>query len=211
LRGRYLSGDDPAVFAAGVDGPLTIEVSWRAGGKSVISNAVANALYEVYESGAEAAPKDPAPAGNRLFRDVSDFLAAVHHDEPFRDTARQPLLARQLSQLGPGVGFIDLDADGRDELVVGDGRGGALRVYYRNSSGAWIEAGGTHQLQDDTCGLALWTGADGRTGIMVALASYETESGSSNACIAPAPDPEGWCLRQAAQPMFGRQALGRWL
>ena len=54
LRGRYLSGDDAMVFAAWVgDEPAgRIEVTWRSGMRSVVSNAEPNRLYEIAESGA---------------------------------------------------------------------------------------------------------------------------------------------------------------
>jgi hypothetical protein len=53
--GRYMSGDDAMrVFAAGsATNPLTIEVTWRNGTRSVVSNAEPNRIYEIAESAAE--------------------------------------------------------------------------------------------------------------------------------------------------------------
>ena len=47
--GRYLSADDPMrVFAAGsVTNQLTIEVTWRSGSKSLITDALPNHIYEI--------------------------------------------------------------------------------------------------------------------------------------------------------------------
>jgi hypothetical protein len=52
--GRYLSGDDAMrVFAAGSEtNRLTIEVAWRSGNRSVVTNAVPNRLYEIDEGAA---------------------------------------------------------------------------------------------------------------------------------------------------------------
>src|SRR6185295_20176778 len=52
----------------------------------------------------------------------------------FDDFARQPLLPWQLSQLGPGVAWIDLDGDGDDDLVIGAAGGEPLGVF-RNDGG----------------------------------------------------------------------------
>ena len=59
--GRYLSGDDSMrVFAALTNGgPMTLEVAWRSGRKTVISDVRANHLYEVFED----TDVPPAPAG----------------------------------------------------------------------------------------------------------------------------------------------------
>jgi len=157
--GRYLSGDDPVrVFAAGsLTNRLTIEVTWRSGRYSVVSNAAPNFIYEVDEASAVVAPPfqaagsggfpaarisglespehqqagKPALQSPTLFQDVSHLLNHTHHEEPFDDFERQPLLPRRLSQLGPGLAWHDLDGDGREDLAIGSGRGGQL-AHYRN-------------------------------------------------------------------------------
>src|SRR5438445_1419456 len=63
-----------------------------------------------------------------LFRDVSDKLAHIHHQDPFDDFDRQPLLPRKLSQLGPGMAWCDVDGDGWEDLLIGSGSGGTLAL-----------------------------------------------------------------------------------
>ena len=55
-------------------------------------------------------------------------------DSLFDDYRRQPLLPNRFSQLGPGVSWIDTDGDGREDLVVGTGRGGSLAVLHNAPS-----------------------------------------------------------------------------
>src|SRR6185503_5421969 len=51
--GRFMSGDDPMrVFAAGTSTNLTIEVIWRTGKRSVVSNAKPNHIYDIEEPAA---------------------------------------------------------------------------------------------------------------------------------------------------------------
>jgi hypothetical protein len=187
--GRYLSSDEPMrVFAAGgLTNDLRIEVLWRSGRKSLVPHARANRVYEISEAGAAApAPPPPAaPATRPLFRDITPQLGHIHHEELFVDYARQPLLMKQFSQLGPGAAWLDLDNDGHDELILGSGKGGALRVYRRNPAGQFVElaAGKPAPLADDVCGLAAWATEDGRRSILAALANYESEPPVSNALL----------------------------
>jgi len=139
--GRYLSGDDAMrVFAAGsLTNEMRLEVRWRSGLRSVVSGVKANRLYEVDEAGAQAAPPATKPEIKPWFEDVSEQIGHKHHEEEYNDFERQPLLPRKLSQLGPGVGWHDLDGDGWEDLIIGSGRGGRLGVYH-NEGGRGFKA-----------------------------------------------------------------------
>lgn len=135
--GHYLSGSDPLrVFACGtVTNALQIEVLWRSGRQSVITNAMPNRLYEIFESGAVPC-KSPAKETNRgWFQDVSNLIGHHHHEDPFDDFDRQPLLPRKLSQLGPGIAWHDIDGDGWEDLIVPSGRGGRTAVMRNSGNG----------------------------------------------------------------------------
>jgi hypothetical protein len=145
--GRYLSSDDPMrTFAAGnVTNRLTIEVTWRSGRSSVVSNALPNCIYEIEEPRTDlafsvtnsASSGPPKAAAQPYFADVSQLLNHTHHEEPFDDFSLEPLLPRMLSQLGPGVSWIDLDNDGWDDLVVGTGKGGRLAAFHNDGHGGF--------------------------------------------------------------------------
>ena len=180
--GRYLSGDEAIrVFAAGsATHVLTIEVTWRNGRKSSITEAKPNRIYEVDEGGAgavgEAVPAEPGKAKARLFQDVSELITHQHEDEPFDDFERQPLLSKQLSQLGPGVAWFDWDGDGWDDLMIGAGRGGRPGMF-RNTGARGFKAGfGTgaveRALWDQTTILG-FRGESGKSGILIGTSHYE--------------------------------------
>jgi hypothetical protein len=47
------------------------------------------------------------------------------------------LLAKQLSQLGPGVAWLDLDGDAHDDLVIGAGRSGYIAAFRGDGRGGF--------------------------------------------------------------------------
>lgn len=186
--GRYLSGDDPLRTFAGSlpeGGTFEVRVRWPLGGVTTVAGVSANTQLEVREpegGGATATPKEPgatAPPGlaGWRFEDRSAWIQHRHGDQAFDDYARQPLLSYTLSQPGPGVGWVDLDGDGDDDLVVGDGVPGRVAVY-RNDGGKklvpWEAAAFRGPWSRDVTGLAVLPGAAGRSAkLLAALANYE--------------------------------------
>ena len=181
--GRYLSSDDTMrVFAAPSSGRARIEVHWRSGRQTVIEGAEPNRLFEIEESGPPVSPS-PAPADSRpapFFQDVSQLLGHRHMDEPFDDFARQPLLTHQLSQLGPGVGWIDIDGDGWDDLVVGSGRGGHLAIFHNDGKGSFSKREESTAGQDQTA-IVAWAKSPTNSVVLVASANYEDPSSGPSA------------------------------
>ncbi len=185
--GRYLSCDQAMrVFAAGTrTNRLRIEVAWRSGRHSVVADARPNRLYEIHEPGPEPPPKaEPAalpatpPAATRvpLFEDVSALLNHAHHENPFDDFGRQPLLPRRLSQLGPGVGWFDLDGDGWDDLIVGSGQGGAPAVFRNDGHGGFKrldEPPWNQPVSRDQTTVLGWIDSGEARALLVGSANYE--------------------------------------
>ena len=175
--GRYLSGDDPMrVFAAGsLTNRMSLEVVWRSGQRSLISEVQANHIYEVDEAGAQPFTPPAPPVVAPWFEDVSARLGHIHHQDGFDDFARQPLLPRRLSQLGPGVGWFDLEGTGHEDLLLGSGKGGQLTVFHNDGQGKFsaLAGGDLAPLAGDLSGVVGWIGADGRRTALAGLSNYE--------------------------------------
>ncbi|HAM71824.1 MAG TPA: hypothetical protein DCM86_09295, partial [Verrucomicrobiales bacterium] len=178
--GRYLSSDAPMrSFAASAGGAaLEIEVLWRSGRRSVVAGAEANRVYEIEERGASAPSSQPIPAAPPpMFEEFTARLAHVHHEDPFDDFARQPLLPRRLSQLGPGVAWFDLDGDGHEDLIIGSGKGGSLAGYRGDGRGGftrWEGAPFDKVASADQTSILGWD-AGGSRSLLVGRAVYEEE------------------------------------
>ncbi|MBI3415343.1 MAG: VCBS repeat-containing protein [Verrucomicrobia bacterium] len=137
--GRYLSSDEAMrTFASGsLTNQLRIEVTWRDGKKSVAADAKPNRAYEIDEATATLVKEPEAKQPMPLFADVSDLIKHTHHEEAFDDFARQSLLPKRLSQLGPGVAWYDVDDDGWDDLIITSGLGGQLAVFRNDGHGGF--------------------------------------------------------------------------
>jgi len=192
--GRYLSGDDPMrVFAAGgLTNHLTIEVVWRSGQHSVVQDAKPNHIYAISEtpssspSGAdENGGKSVNSSNSPFFQDVSHLVKHTHHENVFDDFERQPLLPKRLSQLGPGVAWCDLNGDGSEDLVIGSGQGGSMRVMFGNGQGGFslIKAPAFGEsAASDQSGIASWSAEAGSATLLVGQSNYEQSTGATPAC-----------------------------
>jgi enediyne biosynthesis protein E4 len=178
--GRYLGGDDTVRVFAVAPAPETsrIEVLWRSGRRSVVPAIRPNSLVTVAEPDAPPTATPPARAvpPTPWFADLSDLLNHLHHDEPFDDLLRQPLLPWRLSQLGPGVAWFDLNEDGQDELIIGSGRGGRLAIYQRSEDGRFARLDSDPALPvspADHSGIAGFHPRPGSPELWVVLSNYE--------------------------------------
>lgn len=178
--GRYLSCDDTLrVFAAGsLTNRMSIEVAWRSGQRTKVDGVTANRIYEIVEGVASGGVPSGGSRSNppSLFADVSHLLKHSHRDELFDDFSLQPTLVRRLSQLGPGVSWVDINADGWDDLVIGSGAGGRVGVFRNDGHGGFvsIEEAPFHQLvtRDQTAILG-WRGANEEMVLLAGSANYE--------------------------------------
>jgi hypothetical protein len=200
--GRYMGDDEPVrVFATGRARWLTLEVFWRAGGRSVVTNAAPNHLYEIEEPGPEPRTTnyEPQTKNPSLLQNISARLAHRHGEEPFEDFAQQPLLLYRLSRLGPGAGWVDLDGDGREELVVPGDAGGRVEAFrYDAAAECWAPLPAElPPLAGDGVAVAAWVPAPGRRQVLIGLANQTV--GATNAPVLAAFEWRDGRLRPAGE------------
>jgi len=141
--GRYLSSDQPIrTFAASPpDASFTLTVRWRNGRETTHEGLRANRIYAIEEpvvtSHIPPATTRPTPhltSTNRpaltpIFAEVSHLIAHQHRDPAPPDFSQQPLLPRALNHPGPAVAWVDVDRDGKEELLVANGASGDISGF----------------------------------------------------------------------------------
>jgi hypothetical protein len=209
--GRYLSGDEARrVFAAGGEGAkaMRLEVKWRSGIESVITNAEANQIYEVSEESANPAPEIAKNrADEPFFKDVSSWLGHVHVENSFDDWIVQPLLSKRLSRLGPGVSWYDINGDGWEDLIVGTGRGGKLGIFTNDHGAGFRAVEGVASAAGDEGAVVGWADGKGKRQLLVGVSSYEMQQESQivNYTMTNVSAPR---LMAAGKDCIGPMALG---
>ena len=174
--GRYLSGDQAIrVFAAAPDDkvPMRLNVRWRNGAQSTIAGVRANHVYEINQPPSADSPEAARSAPEPWFVDVSSGIDHSHAEDGFDDWARQPLLPRRLSRLGPGVCWQDLDGDGWEDLIVAAGRGGRLAVYHNDEGRRFQKAEGAPVASGDQGAVISWPDGQGHRSVLVASSNLE--------------------------------------
>ncbi|MEX0770678.1 MAG: FG-GAP-like repeat-containing protein [Balneolaceae bacterium] len=190
--GEYASGSDVRVmFAADPENPAhEILVTWPDGQESVIGGVKANRIYEIHQSSAREpgteSDKELTDSSISLFEDVTKRLSHHHHEEPFQDFELQPMLPTRLSQLGPGVAWIDVTGNHQDELLIGSGKGGQLGWFENRGDGQFEQLTAnamTRPSPGDQTAILGWK-EDGFTQIVTGSANYEQgRSGAASAYL----------------------------
>jgi hypothetical protein len=186
--GSYLSSSDASLtFATGTATHVRIEVEWRDGNRSVIDSAAPNREYEIAEPPrANAARATPHAAPAPLFEDVSAQLGGHTHVDPyFDDFLRQPLLPNSFSQLGPGVAWVDLDGDGKEDLIVGAGKTGRIAFFHNTGTRLQPSAVQAPPTTGDLTTILGWPDGHGGSLVLAGVASYEARTPSSVVVYSP--------------------------
>lgn len=164
--GSYLSSNQHMAVFAVKDQPCQIEVNWPLGQYSRIQVDKGNRLYVIKESGTTKALEFQAP--KPMYQLHQKVSPVIEHD--FDDFALQPLLPWRLSRRGPALAAVDVNRDGRDELLQGGGRGYMIRL-----DGTPI----LDSLRGDAAGLLAYPIDNGLTRIIVGESNDEHFQDSS--------------------------------
>lgn len=176
--GRYLSSDQAVrMFLLDPSAPAsaTLKVHWPDGRLSTLPQPKANHIYDMDQAAAGPASPATTPARPRpLFDDVSTRVPYVHVEMPFDDWARQPMLPRRLSRMGPGVAWFDWDGDGWEDLIAGAANSSPLAVFVNQQGNSFRRLEGTPAARGDQGSILGWPDGQGNRRVLVGTSSFES-------------------------------------
>lgn len=189
--GRYLSGDEALrTFAVDWPGsqPATLLVRWPGGSTCALTNLLPNSLYEITEPPRLSETKLLAPGtpATAHFRPQELQGVSVANQSPLDESTRQPLLPFPLRQLERPSLAIDVDQDGRLDLVLGDRRGGELSVWLNVAEGKFKPLAlptGAADLRGDITSIVGFTNAAKEVHLLAAQSLYAEGDGAGSGML----------------------------
>ncbi len=137
--GNYLSGSGTELMFAAGKGKRnrTLTIEWGDGKKSVIDSVKANRIYKINEAQITAKNEQihPPAFSNTVFKDISNRLNFKEHEDVYQDYMRQHFIPVKLSQMEPGLAWIDYNGDGKPDLFETSGKGGKLAIFKNKGHG----------------------------------------------------------------------------
>lgn len=180
VRG-YLSSNEPLVhFGLGNALPERLIIAWPSGHRQEITEVKANHFYRIAEPAGAVPPRPKAEAPAPLFKPSSLLAEAIHKENEHDDFATQLLLPNQMSRLGPGQAWGDLDGDGSEELWLA-GPAGSPGQIWKKKEGTFIPvtspALAADAAHEDMGGLWFDADSDGDMDLYVVSGGYEFPPG----------------------------------
>ena len=134
----YASANEPIIhFGLGASKVIKrLTIRWPLGAVQTFQNLPADQYLVITEpKEAKAAPRNPK---DKSWFVASDALGMVTHQEnDFDDFKVQPLLPHQLSKLGPGMAWADVDGDGDEDVFFGGASGHGSNLAVNKGDGSF--------------------------------------------------------------------------
>ncbi len=122
----FMSSSEPIVhFGVGNHQHVDrLAVTWPTGITQTFLDLDANQRYTITEASVRTveASVDERRV-ERMFHESRELSSVRHHEVEFDDFKVQPLLPAKLSQQGPGLAVGDVNADGKDDIVISGAAG----------------------------------------------------------------------------------------
>lgn len=139
VRG-YQSSVQPGIHVGlgeltGVD---SILITWPGAKSQVIYPVEVNREVTVKYSDAGERTLERSKNSSTFFATSTTISGVQHIENDYDDYQNQVLLPHKMSQFGPAIAVGDVNGDGRDDMYLGQSKGGASLVYLQNSDGTFM-------------------------------------------------------------------------
>jgi len=177
--GMYLSASDPSLtFAMGTSNAAELVITWPSGIKKEMNVEVDNA-YEVFPPSIL-----PVTHDSEVLRPLfsGPMGGGRHIESEFDELARQPLIPVELSRLGPGLSWEDVDRDGDPDLLIASATGGQTLLMRTERRRLLAPIGVGSKAPGDQTGILAVPTVEG-TNLIAGVSNWEVRTPSEIATI----------------------------
>ncbi|MEY3052182.1 MAG: hypothetical protein RLY31_1967 [Bacteroidota bacterium] len=140
-RGIFSTVEPLLHFGLGAyGGPVRIEVRWPDGTRTLQEGVQADQRLEIRQP-VDAGPAILPPTTAAVFApDIHSGLSFRHQENIYDDLDHHFLLPWRLSELGPGMAAADVNADGRQDLYIGNAYNSPGSLFLQSEAGRFEPA-----------------------------------------------------------------------
>jgi hypothetical protein len=183
VRGYLSTVDNRLHFGFGNNTVDSIKVVWPNKHMQVIQRPALNGLLQVNYKDAVATYRQPKPAQDTIFSDVTQQVKAdfLHKETFFFDYEFQPLVQQKYSQEGPFISTGDVNGDGLEDFFIGGAFKQPGKVFLQQANGTFSGKDlftGTKN-EEDMQSVLFDADGDGDLDLLVVGGSSEFEVNSS--------------------------------
>ncbi len=181
VRGYLSSSENTVHFGVGTAKQIDkLIVTWPNGKIQVMENIKTDQVVMLDQTNATI-DKVIAVKPASWFTEITAQLKLnlKHIDREFKDYQRELLLPHKLSQYGPALAVADMNGDGLEDFVMGNGAGNTPKFYFQKSTGGFdlktISSITSVYLTDDMGMLLFDADSDGDNDLYIGKGSNEAK------------------------------------
>lgn len=157
-----------------------LTVRWADGKQQTLQDIDADQTLMLHYADASEQAKPKSYANQYDFKDASQAVAGIRHQEnEFDDFIREVLLPHKMSTFGPALAVADVNNDGLDDFYLGGAKGFSGAIYLQSSDGKFTQSSQStlsqHSISEDMDAIFFDADLDGDIDLYVQSGGNEYE------------------------------------
>jgi len=134
-RGFQSSMDPRINFGLQSDEPISLNVIWPSGKKTILNDVKVNQTLYLSESEGKIVSNESPIISENIFQKVKPNIDFIHKENKFVDFHRDRLLNHMCSTEGPKMSIADVNGDGFKDIFIGGSKTNTANIFFGNAQG----------------------------------------------------------------------------